>query len=89
MHSTTVSHGSTSKHTHLPQQQQPPPVDFESDGSDDGEEYDDDDYFEGDEEEEPHYSLHIPTAAKFLLAGGIAGAGRLPRVPYLVIPTDN
>ena len=51
----------------------PLPVDHQttySDGDDDA------DYDEYDEEEEPHHSwLGGSTAVKFLLAGGIAGAG--------------
>ncbi|KIP10715.1 hypothetical protein PHLGIDRAFT_125406 [Phlebiopsis gigantea 11061_1 CR5-6] len=47
-----------------------PPVDFE--GDDDLEEGDDDEFY-AEEEEDRHYWLHLPTAAKFLLAGGVAG----------------
>ena len=53
-----------------------PPVDFE--GDDDLEEGDEDEFYaEEEEEEDRHYWLHLPTAAKFLLAGGVAGAGEL------------
>jgi solute carrier family 25 (mitochondrial phosphate transporter), member 23/24/25/41 len=52
----------------------PVPVDFETDDSDENA-LGDDDFVGEEDEEEHHYWLHMPTAAKFLLAGGIAGAG--------------
>lgn len=52
------------------------PVDYE-DGEE--EDFEDDDFyaFEDEEEEEHHNWFLGSTAAKFLLAGGIAGAGQL------------
>ena len=69
---TSVSHPYSAKQPPPPA----PPVDFE--GDDDLEEGDEDDFYpEEHEEEDRHYWLHLPTAAKFLLAGGVAGAGEL------------
>ncbi|KAF7798945.1 hypothetical protein EIP86_010173 [Pleurotus ostreatoroseus] len=52
------------------------PVDYEEDDLEEDEELDDDDYYlEGEDEEEPHSWIGGSTAAKFLLAGGVAGAG--------------
>lgn len=55
------------------------PVDFQQDDLEEDEDFDEDDYYvEGDEEEEePHSWLEGSTAAKFLFAGGVAGAGAL------------
>ena len=55
------------------------PVDYEEDDLEEDEELDDDDYYlEGEEEEEPHSWIGGSTAAKFLFAGGVAGAGAFP-----------
>ncbi len=52
---------------------EPTPVDHQSP-------YDDGDDGDYDDEEEPHHSgLGGSTAVKFLLAGGVAGAGKLSR----------
>ena len=68
----TVSHTLGHKHAQAP----PPPVDFEAEDEDENLLGDEGDFYVSEEEdEEPHYWLHIPTAAKFLLAGGVAGAG--------------
>lgn len=64
----SMHHPPSSQHGHAP----PIPVDFEAENPDDGAEGD---YYVNEEEEEDHYYWHIPTAAKFLLAGGVAGAG--------------
>ena len=64
------------RHPQAPQPS-PPPVDFEGDDLEEGEEADEDHFYEDEEEEDRHYWLHLPTAAKFLLAGGVAGAGEL------------
>ena len=54
---------------------QPVPVDHKSSYANDE---DDEEYDEYDEEEEPHHTwLGGSTAVKFLLAGGVAGAGTL------------
>ena len=54
----------------------PIPVDYEAeDNGEDDEEWDDQDLYGLEEEEEHHNWFLGSTAAKFLLAGGIAGAG--------------
>ncbi|THG95486.1 hypothetical protein EW026_g6182 [Hermanssonia centrifuga] len=52
------------------------PVDYEEDDLEEGEEVDEDEFFTGEEEEEEehHTWLQGSVAAKFLLAGGTAGA---------------
>ncbi len=52
----------------------PTPVDYEADDLEDDDEYDEDDFYPH-EEEEHHNWLLGSTAARFLLAGGFAGAG--------------
>lgn len=64
-------------HTKHPQPTPPTPIDFEGDDLEEGDEADEDHFYEDEEEEDRHYWLHMPTAAKFLLAGGVAGAGEL------------
>ena len=55
------------------------PVDYEADDLEEHEAADEDEFYTDEEEEEPHYWLHGSTAAKFLLAGGVAGGGMIPR----------
>ncbi|EKM59223.1 uncharacterized protein PHACADRAFT_85734 [Phanerochaete carnosa HHB-10118-sp] len=52
----------------------PTPVDFEADDLEEDPTVDEDEFYHEEEDDEHHYWLHIPTAAKFLLAGGVAGA---------------
>ncbi|GJE84214.1 mitochondrial carrier [Phanerochaete sordida] len=52
----------------------PIPVDFETDDLEEDLTADEDEFYHEEEDEDHHYWLHIPTAAKFLLAGGVAGA---------------
>lgn len=54
------------------------PVDYEADDLEEDEAANEDEFYTGEEEEEPHYWLHGSTAAKFLLAGGVAGGGKIP-----------
>lgn len=69
--STTRSYHPPVKHAASPL-----PVDYEvEDDGDDDDDFDDSDLYAFEEEEEHHNWLLGSTAAKFLLAGGIAGAG--------------
>ena len=54
------------------------PVDYEEDDLEEDEELDDDDYYLEGEEEEPHSWIGGSTAAKFLFAWVVAGAGAFP-----------
>lgn len=60
------------KHPH-PHFHQPQLVDYQAEYEEDDSEYNEDEEFEEEEMEEHHFS----TSFKFLLAGGIAGAGKL------------
>lgn len=51
------------------------PVDYEADDLEEDEEAEDDLFYEDEEEEDHSTWLAGSTASKFLLAGGIAGAG--------------
>lgn len=70
-----------------PVRQEALPVDYESDDFDGEDDYVEDDYYPNEDEEHHDWFLGS-TAVKFLLAGGIAGAGKCDR-PFLYCHHTN